>query len=158
MKKILLILIASMAASVLWSQTQVAFTYDAAGNRTLREVILLPPPHDGNDSLLKTEQLSGADEVVQEQQETTHTLMIGETHRISIYPNPNGGRFTVEVAGMTRQTMATVLLTNLSGSVIVEKPLTQHSTSIDISASPAGTYLLTIVINGHKESWKIVKQ
>jgi len=157
MKKILLILIASMAASVLWGQTQVSFTYDDAGNRTLREVIL-PPPHDGNDSLLKAEQLSGADEVVPEQQESPHTLMIGETHRISIFPNPNGGKFTVEVTEMTRQTMATVLLTNFSGSVIVEKPLTQRSTSIDISASPAGTYLLTIVINGHKESWKIVKQ
>jgi hypothetical protein len=158
MKTLALIVIILASPIALLAQSEVAFGYDDAGNRTLREVIVLPPTHDGNDSLLKANQLFGTDEIAPEEQETSHTLMIDETYTISIFPNPNGGKFTVAVAGMTDQTVATALLTNISGSVVIEKPLAQQRTLIDISTSPAGTYLFTIYIAGHKETWKIVKQ
>lgn len=97
----------------------------------------------------------------------THTLVVGSledctagvdntpTARLTIYPNPSTGTFTVELPAPVSN--ATITIADVTGKVITTLTTSQASTVVDISALPSATYLLTITNNGITYHNKVVR-
>ena len=65
--------------------------------------------------------------------------------RLAAYPNPTSAGLTLE--GMW-ETDDRVVITNILGRRLQDRVLTPRTASLDLSAYPAGTYLLTITRAG----------
>lgn len=134
---------------------EVHFTYDNSGNRKTRTIV---GEEDKSDSLqakidttfLKTDQIT-------EEKTVKHTAVIGR-QTVNIFPNPNTGMFKISIDGWEKTTQAELKLHNLAGKIIEQKPIQQPVTKVKFGNQPDGTYILTIIINGKKESWKVVKK
>jgi hypothetical protein len=130
------------------SQT-VSFGYDACGNRISREIVL-PKTNQAQNS--------PEDPFVDERELTDmYETEIGEV-QVQISPNPNGGQFKVTLPGVTAATDAKLYLHSANGQLVFEKENLETVNNIDIRHKQNGTYILTFIINGKKESWKVIKQ
>jgi len=127
----------------------VSFGYDDNGNRISRDIIWLPAvvtqpnPDDPN---------ANGREIL-----AVHEAEIGDV-QVQINPNPNGGQFKVTLQGINETFDAKLYLHSANGQLIVEKKHLKTENDIDIRHSQNGTYILTMIINGKKESWKVIKQ
>jgi hypothetical protein len=153
MRKFTLFIIYMIAYASLFSQTvdYVEFDYDAAGNRTTREVIYLkssvvddPQAHHetGFQPAVDSVEFKGK---------------LGN-REISIYPNPTKGSLTIAIAGEEEACPATLALFSLTGEVILRHQIRQPSTTLDLSGHPPGTYLLQITTAAGRETCKVVKE
>lgn len=138
------LLIVVLAASLpALAQTKVfEYEYDASGNRTQREFIQL-----------KSAAVPGGESFSEEQKILEDAL---EGHEIKIYPNPTKGKITVSIAGLEKEP-ARVLVFSPQGRLIADKEFTGPENTVDLSAQPAGMYLMKIVVGGLSTDWKIVK-
>jgi hypothetical protein len=82
---------------------------------------------------------------------------LGET-QLKIYPNPVKSVLTVEIAGFDTGQYGECRLFGSSGTLLNRTQITEENTSIDISGFPQGNYVLQIIINEEKTSWKIIKE
>ena len=124
-----------------FSQTVVRYDYDEAGNRILRAVIVLKTTE--NDSLKTIQNYEG---------------LIGET-KITVYPNPNQGSFSVEFSeSLNNQESTDIYIHDLNGKEVYKKENLGILTNIDISYCEKGIYFMTIVKDTDKKIWKIIKQ
>ncbi|RLD42175.1 MAG: hypothetical protein DRI89_07890 [Bacteroidetes bacterium] len=144
MQTLLVFLPIILICAVLPAQT-VSFGYDLAGNRTSREVIYLQA----------TNNLTGEESDSQLTETEEYVEMISDV-RVTISPNPNRGQFEVKIEGKDSPTE--LYLHSLSGVLIFEEQEVGELTRIDISQRQNGTYILTLIIKGKKETWKIIKQ
>ena len=69
-----------------------------------------------------------------------------EELRISVYPNPNEGAFTVQLDGHNG-TETELVLWNVSGKMVQSTNLTNGSNSVQLEV-PSGLYLYVVRING----------
>jgi len=157
----------------------VAYDYDASGNRTNRTIMmrsLSPPPPDSTENVIDDEEdmmafgqdVENAEEIPQEISEGTspktqetspqefYTDALSET-LITIYPNPTRGLLTVKIANPSQHSASSLTLFDMQGRVITRQPLVEEN-KLDISAQPAGTYVMQVAIGTEMTSWKIVKQ
>jgi hypothetical protein len=77
------------------------------------------------------------------------------TSKISIYPNPTNGDFTItglELLG----TVSTLTLTDMNGKVV--KVLDTKATKFSMGAIKPGVYFLNIISGNKQEVLKIVKE
>ncbi|RYZ99757.1 MAG: DUF5011 domain-containing protein [Sphingobacteriaceae bacterium] len=77
---------------------------------------------------------------------------------ISIYPNPNSGKFTVQ-ADMPKSEKLKFTVTNLLGqevAVITDETMNENKFQVDLSNQPAGAYLLNITSAHHTTTKRIV--
>ncbi len=126
----------------------VSFGYDANGNRISREIILpVTNSHTNPD-----DPLTNGREIL-----TVEEVTMGDV-QVCISPNPNGGQFKVTLKGVNKMADARLYLHSANGQLIVEKERLEPETNIDIRNRQNGTYILTLIINGKKESWKVIKQ
>lgn len=139
-----LLLVLTLAASLpALAQTKVfEYDYDASGNRTQREFIQL-----------KSAIVPGGESLSEEQKILEDTL---DGHGIKIYPNPTKGKITVSISGLEKEP-ARVLVFSPQGKLIADKEFTGPENTVDLSAQPAGMYLMKIVIGELSTNWKIVK-
>jgi hypothetical protein len=131
-----LLLLAVMSISA----QSVTYTYDNAGNRTMRSLVLR------------------ASQAPEETQEMTTIPDLIAKKAILIYPNPTKGVLSVEIKEYTDGLQAEFRLTDLSGKTIAGSKVTGGYQSFDLSRQPAGVYLLQIRIDGESAVWKIVKE
>ncbi|NOY50485.1 MAG: T9SS type A sorting domain-containing protein [Chlorobi bacterium] len=129
----------SLAAS---SQT-VEFTYDQAGNRITRDVIYLQPMQTTDSSTVEKNK--------------DYDEMLGNS-KITISPNPNGGRFSVKIEGIDPDNPPQIYLHSIKGTLIYENTKAALVNEIDISRHPKGTYILSLIVAGKRKTWKIIKQ
>jgi hypothetical protein len=131
-----------------FSQTDIMFTYDNAGNRVRRELVELKTTtattHDSipNDSLARVQK---------------STVNIGNT-TVSVFPNPTPGVAQIEVTGDMPQTPGTMQVFDFAGKSIISKPFNESNSSIDLSNFSDGKYILKIVCNNKSKEWVLVKQ
>jgi hypothetical protein len=139
-----LLLVLTLAASLpALAQTKVfEYDYDASGNRERREFIQL-----------KSATVPGGTGL-SEQQEILEDALDG--HEIKIYPNPTKGKITVSIAGLEKEP-ARVLVFSPQGRLIANKKFTGPENTVDLSAQPAGMYLMKIMVGELSTDWKIVK-
>jgi hypothetical protein len=64
-----------------------------------------------------------------------------ESDKLSVYPNPNAGFFTIE---HTFSKGRPFTVTNINGKVIHRGTLTQEQTKVDLSELATGMYLLRV--------------
>jgi PKD repeat protein len=74
---------------------------------------------------------------------------------VSIYPNPTSGLFHLKLKDIN--TSVQVIITNMTGQVVYSSLLDHREAQIDLSAHPAGVYLVNISGGTFNEQVKIVK-
>jgi YD repeat-containing protein len=155
------------------AQTSVSYTYDAAGNRISRTIImkaLTPPPQDSTenatddpeDTVTIAQGIENEDETPQESYngdempKEIYTDVLAET-QIIIYPNPTRGLLTVKISELPQHAASSLTLFDIQGRVITQKQSLADENKLDISTQPAGTYIMRIAIGEEVVSWKIIK-
>jgi len=138
--KVLLLLL--MMANIDLSAQTVEFRYDASGNRTARDVIYLQSTSTDSTNAKKAEVFND---------------LLGVT-KITISPNPNGGRFSVKIENYDLESPAQLFLYSINGTMIYETQKLSMLNEIDISKRENGAYILSLIIGDTKKTWIIIKQ
>ena len=131
MKRQLIFLLFLFACAT--SHAQVAYEYDAAGNRIQRY------PVHSNAFPSNGEAVNA--EVIQ----------------IYVSPNPTSGPFTLTITGTEQTGTFPIIITDAYGTPIVNTTGTALTTQMDISSLHNGYYLVYITLNGKQYCKKIVK-
>lgn len=116
----------------------IRYTYDAAGNRVKREIVLA---------------FNSPKKVA----DTNYEELISDKN-VKIYPNSEEGTIRVEIDGLTENDEYSIQVFDISGRVVTSPISSDQPIIIDISSAPMGVYILAININGELSSWKITKQ
>ena len=137
-KKLATLLIWAMPYAA--SAQSVKYSYDNAGNRIKREIVM------------KTKSSY-------EEASTTECFseMLLEKN-IRIYPNPTKGRLKVEIAGYENSDRCILRIFNASGQQILSTHATSSWTELDISSRTNGIYILYISLNNKETTWKIINK
>ena len=145
MKKRQVILFISALLSitgVLKAQTNYEFTYDAAGNRTRRAVVILTK----GDSSGEAGGRSGT--LVSQAAETDDG--------VRLYPNPTKGEIRLETPGT--DAMGFYMLSDSQGRTLETGKGKGATLTLDLSGRPNGVYLLEAVVGEKTTYYKIIKQ
>ena len=119
---------------------RVVYSYDASGNRIQsQKQIRLRDAENGSD------------------QDTIPLRESLSSHRITIYPNPTKGQFSVEITGSAIPDNSSISIYSLQGSVIYQDDEPDILNEIDLSSQPNGIYMLRITIGSETSTWKIIK-
>lgn len=139
MKKPVAVLLMLAMPCVISAQS-VNYSYDIAGNRIKREIVM------------KTRAL-------QQEESTTecYSDMLSE-RTIRIYPNPTKGKLRVEIAGYENSDQSVLRIFNVSGQQILSTHVTSSWTEVDISSQTNGIYILHLSLNSKETTWKIIKK
>jgi hypothetical protein len=153
MKIINLLIISVFTTVQVFSQTvdYVEFDYDAAGNRTTREVIYLKSSVVDDPQALNETGFQPAVDSVE------FKGKLG-SREVSIFPNPTKGSLTIAIAGEEEAGPATLALFSISGELVLKQQILQPNTTLDLSGHSPGTYLLQITAAAGRETWKVVKE
>ncbi|MDR6807628.1 hypothetical protein J2Y45_004828 [Dyadobacter sp. BE34] len=76
--------------------------------------------------------------------------------KVSVYPNPSSDRILIQYAEHNSKPDS-YHIADIRGNILASKQVREKLTEWDISNLGAGIYVLWTVHNGHKRSWKIVK-
>lgn len=125
------------------------FTYDACGNRTGRTLeFSRMDEHDGG---------KGEEDPDQPEEwlaELNDNFLGSE---VALFPNPTEGRFTLAFPdGIPTGAKATLL--TLTGTSLSERAVNGTSEEFDLSAQPAGVYLLRLATDKETRTWKVIKR
>jgi hypothetical protein len=146
MKKLIITTI--VLAFVLLCQAQsIEYGYDNAGNRVSRRIIDMGGPQNAKKSNAGVEDDS---EAIAEQAEEE----IITDRNVKIYPNPTKGILGIELYGEYTEEQSVLTLYNGQGALLVTQKVSEGRNVLDLSAYPAGWYILRV---GGKE-YKIIKQ
>jgi len=168
MKKLTLLLCFAIPLMCVAQNLRVEYSYDASGNRTKRKIIDFKapaPPTPPEDSLRWAservdEDTSGqGDEWTGGQggEEVFFVEKVAQTE-IKIYPNPTTEKITLEISGWQELQTGVFKLYSPNGQFLKEHLVHSATTTVSLAGMPTGIYLLTVNINNHTESWKIIKQ
>ena len=149
------------------------YEYDAAGNRTSRKVLELPPPPlappaPPQDPNLAENPVEAEEELLSLMPLTSIEPTTPGDHpkyfienlaqvEIKIYPNPTTEKITLEIAGWQDLQTGIFKLFSLTGQLLQEQPVHSVATTVSLADLPAGTYILKVYINDRAEDWKVVK-
>lgn len=139
MKQVFLMLLLSSSLAVN-AQQSMSFSYDDAGNRISRVMVLAKSRAKSNQAVSSQ---SLFDEVGGKQ--------------VQISPNTSMGHVLVEMLGKS-DCAVNLSVYNASGMQVYSHPLQNGRLNVDLSSNPSGIYILTIEVDGERQSWKIVKK
>lgn len=118
------------------AQTKIGYSYDAAGNRVKREIVLSRPQSQ------------------EAKRSVAYSDMISD-HQIQIVPNSKSGK--VKVAALDGKSQFNVTVYNVSGQNVLTLKNVRGQTEVDLSSEPNGIYVLILEIGQEKTTWKIMK-
>ncbi len=147
MKKILFLTGVFVCCNIAAYTQQIFYTYDAAGNRISR-IIVLPDVRSAR---------ANAEVAGEEPEMPPYTDELGEL-QIKIYPNPTKGHLRVDIANLAERQTAAVQVYDLRGQMLMQVQNISQSTTLNLSEQPKGTYLLKITAGGKTATWKIIKE
>lgn len=139
MRQVFLMLLLSSSLAVN-AQQSMSFSYDDAGNRISRVMVLAKSSAKSNQTVSSQ---SLFDEVGGKQ--------------VQISPNTSSGHVLVEMLGKS-DCAVNLSVYNASGMQVYSHPLQNGRLDVDLSNNPSGIYILTIEVDGERQSWKIVKK
>lgn len=126
----------------------IMFTYDAAGNLIQREFYC-----NTTGSVIYRTADSSAMETKEDQSKVTKEELVKVN---AIMPNPTTGKFTVRLFKPLDN--ADVMLLDVNGKVMVKRRESGNTLDFDVSAQPAGMYLVRIEYQGKVYTFKVIKQ
>lgn len=144
MRKYYLLFYLALLPIVSSAQGRIEYSYDAAGNRVKREIIMPI-----------TKVMAEQQDFSSDNQNFSDML---SDHSIKIYPNPTKGALKICVFGLKDTDKCSLEIYTAQGVQIMAEKVNTYNTDINISNHPQGVYLLQITINGKSTIWKIVKK
>lgn len=142
--RIITVLLLSIAAVAGVAQTRnVQFSYDLAGNRISRAIVL-PAAAQGRRALsdsIKTE---------------VFTDVFAEYH-LHVYPNPTHGELKIDLRGFPEGANYHLFIASMSGQVIISRNMAENPTVADLTECPAGIYIMRIQYKDYKKDFKIIR-
>lgn len=150
MKKTFFVCLIFMMGWSACGQTPMArkYEYDKAGNRIVRKVLYLKIPSEILSEPASRTVMESPEFLVDE----------FEGIKVKIFPNPTTSIAHVQIENPLENEQGTIMLYNLSGSLLSVIPVLSNDVRIDLSHLPSGTYLAHILINAKKTTWKIIKE
>lgn len=139
MKKNLLFLFFILITTCSYGQLYM-YTYDAAGNRTVRRYSI------NGMSLLN-------DDESEEKKELSKML---QDHQVNISTSEE--EINVKVSNVDNDTQGNVTVYATDGTQVAKKYIREENTSIDMSSQATGVYITQVTVNGNSTSWKVVKK
>lgn len=121
----------------------VKFSYDAAGNRIQRKILIGTPPDGGRRGTFT--------------QEHPAQDSIGIT-AVSIYPNPTASLLNITFSNAGDAKPATIILYDNVGKAVIRKEGVTGNIALDLSAVAVGNYELLLSSGDKNTIWKIVKE
>lgn len=150
MKQFLLTLFCVLAPVLLYAQSEINYSYDSAGNRVERNVIMLK-------SIAKS--ASAGENVSNERVDTNAFEDEFNERKISIYPNPTSGNLAINISGANLSSSCIAQVYNIIGKKLMELPVQMNNvTKLNMNNLPASTYLLILIFDSEKLTYKIIKQ
>lgn len=140
MRKYLLLPILLCCVGNLYGQNKIRYSYDNAGNRTKREIVLT-----------RNEVMEDAGSV------EPFSDMISE-HEIQIYPNPTEGDLNISISNVSYDNQISIALYDMNGKLIRKENTATERVNINISDAPNGIYIMQIMIDEKVTTWKIIKK
>lgn len=127
---------------VVKAQANYEFTYDAAGNRTRRAVVIIAKGDHPED----TGGRSG----------TLVSQAVETDDGVKLYPNPTKGEIRLETQGS--DAIGFYLLSDSNGRTLETGKGKGTTLMLDLSGRPNGVYLLEAVVGEKTTYYKIIKQ
>lgn len=122
----------------------VMYTYDAAGNRVMRGVLIIP---EG-----KWEDTTATEEPPPLPEEAA------DGNSIKAYPNPTNGLLHVAVSGsLLEDGPGRYWLYDLQGRMLREGGISQSMVTLNLGNEAQGIYILKVMAGGRKEEWQVVR-
>lgn len=137
MRLIIITVFIAITFGTVRSQNIVKFTYDPAGNRVTKEIVMSTKSAVEPSSIF-TEELA--------------------ERIIKIYPNPTQGLLKFELSDISNTKTVILHLLNMNGQSILKTKMVTNPTEIDISNRPNGFYILQIAVDEKISTWKIIKK
>ena len=154
MKKIIVIILFVLTGIFAFSQTDIAFDYDANGNRILRYIDIK------NKSLEITDTTNYNEDTPKEKLSINDKL---GNIQIRLFPNPVKQWLNIEVSlpagevgGAENWEIDEYSLFN-NGGKLIDKGRLSSDNRLDFKNYSPGLYLLEIKVDGEKQVWKILK-
>lgn len=116
------------------------YYYDQSGNRIERIIELKNP----------------LEEKKSEEEENPIIDKLQEA-AIRIYPNPTSGLITLEFPASEKLKAGLVSISNVARQVLLQQNIKLNTLQFDLSAYPAGVYIMTLQCDGEISSWRIIK-
>lgn len=140
MKRLLLILPILIIALSVYGQAEVEYSYDSAGNRITREIVLSQSSsrRENSDKEFYSDKLL--------------------EYTIRIYPNPTKGNLQVDILGVNNETIVNISMYDLNGRLIDKASINSGRAQFDLITQPTGVYIMKIKIEDKTTSWKIIKE
>jgi len=164
-----MIIIAVFLNHWVWAQektTNITYSYDAAGNRINRLLIVVDPKIDSTtnkeDSIFYTS--SGYNELNGEQKPMDNVTTIQQQidliakYDMKVFPNPTEGKLQLVIGNYSSTLQGEIKLYQLTGSLLLTQKIISNRNIIDLSGMPAETYMLELLISGEKVVWKVIKK
>lgn len=142
MKSRLLLLFFLLGTSS-YSQGLFRYTYDAAGNRTVRRYSI---------SMLASEE----DEIQLKEEKNIDSKML-KRHHISVLTNIANDEILVRISNLKNETVGEITTYSISGTLVAKIKIREENTIVDLSDQPAGVYIMRINIEGEISGWKVTK-
>lgn len=142
MKKIVFTITICLIGLLAHGQQNLSYSYDSAGNRTNRTVIV------------GAQAVSG-----QENQETTIPVYIDslDGKELAIRPDKGNTSLVVSVKGIPSSSGGRISLMDSAGKILTEQPMSSETTIIKLDELSIGTYTMWILLNRRSSIWKLVK-
>lgn len=121
----------------------VQFSYDHAGNRTSRAIVL-PAAAQSRRAPMDSTQTEVFTDVFAE-------------YQLHVYPNPTHGELKIELRGLPEGASYHLLIASSSGQVIISRNTTENPTVADLTECPAGIYIMRIQFKDYKKDFKIIR-
>ncbi len=128
------------------------YTYDAAGNRIAR-VVVLPP----SKSTLQNNGSTNNETEEEIAEEKTLKDKLG-SFDLLVYPNHTKGLVIVKICGEETIESATYNVYDVGGKQVANGTVASSMLLVNLSQQIAGTYNLRVTINDKQQSWKIIKK
>ena len=138
MKKFTLVLACFFLVKLLSAQTDFEYSYDNNGNRISRQEITLKTMENGDNG-----------------EEDGVVYFSGETI-VKVFPNPTKGY--VQIASNEELEPSPVVVYDLNGRVVLQKEMSGTNSDVDLSAEPAGKYLMIIGTGHERKEFVIIKE
>lgn len=154
MKKILLTISTLILLTFLVKgQKAVTYEYDDSGNRTDQKLVVLNAMASvapGNfNTPPKLDELDKSEAFVEDFKE----------REIAIYPNPTRGQLAISINGEDFDAKCTAQLFSITGKKLQELKVNMNTiTPVDMRSYTTGLYLLVLIFENEKLSYKIIKK
>lgn len=142
MKKIVFTITICLIGLLAHGQQNLSYSYDAAGNRTNRTVVV------------GAQIISG-----QENQETTNPVYIDslDGKELAIRPGQRNAALTISLKEFAQSSRGSIHLMDDRGKLLMKKTISGGSTILKLDDLSTGTYTMRILLNRHSSVWKLVR-